>query len=180
MQDSPIVWIVMGVAGVGKTTVGRALAAVRECDFLEGDRRHPLANIEKMQAQTPLTDGDRIQWLDALVADLQRALDCGYETVVTCSALKRSYRDRLRIDDLVQFIWIDLPSAELQRRLLERTNHYMTATMLEDQLATLEPLGADESPIMVSGMSDVATIVQTILTQGQSRFRAFDRPWWAR
>ena len=92
MDDYPLVWIIMGVSGSGKTVIGRLLSERLECDFLEGDRRHPPSNIIKMLSQNPLQDEDRRQWLLEIEDDIGRAIDRSRETVITCSALKASYR----------------------------------------------------------------------------------------
>ncbi|WP_310488604.1 gluconokinase, partial [Chamaesiphon sp. VAR_69_metabat_338] len=92
MNEFPLIWIVMGVSGSGKSVVGRLLAQKLECDFLEGDRRHPMSNIQKMRSHQPLTDVDRRPWLLEIERDIQRAIDRHRETVITCSALKADYR----------------------------------------------------------------------------------------
>lgn len=85
----PLVWVMMGVAGSGKTVMGRLLAARLDCDFLEGDRRHPITNIQKMAAQTPLTEVDRQQWLDAIADDIHRTIRLKRETVITFQPLSK-------------------------------------------------------------------------------------------
>jgi gluconokinase len=138
MNDCPLAWVVMGVAGSGKTHIGRLLAERLECDFLEGDRRHPLSNIIKMQSQQPLNDADRHQWLLAMEEDIRRAVDRNREVVVSCSALKASYRTQLRSPGRVQLVWLDVPKLELERRLRNRVNHYMKP---EIRLRLLSRLG---------------------------------------
>ena len=124
MNSYPLVWIIMGVAGSGKTYVGRLLAERLESDFLEGDRRHPASNIIKMLSQTPLQDDDRRQWLLEIEADIRRSIERNRETVMTCSALKASYRKQLTSLGRVQLVWLDVPQQELKRRLAKRDHHY--------------------------------------------------------
>lgn len=148
MHDVPIV--VMGVSGSGKTTVGTRLADALGVDYAEGDEFHPPANVAKMAAGTPLDDADREPWLDALAGWL--AERSGQGAVVTCSALKRVYRDRLRASAPdAFFLHLDLPRGELERRLAERRGHFMPPSLLDSQLATLEPLEPDEDGSTVDG-----------------------------
>ncbi|WP_330234022.1 gluconokinase [Nocardia sp. NBC_00508] len=133
----------MGVSGSGKTTVGTRLADALGVEYTEGDDFHPPANIAKMAAGTPLDDADRSPWLDALAAVM--AERSGRGAVVTCSALKRAYRDRLRaaVPDAF-FLQLDVPRDELVRRVTHRRGHFLPPSLLDSQLATLEPLDADE------------------------------------
>ncbi|MEB3291945.1 MAG: gluconokinase, GntK/IdnK-type, partial [Synechococcales bacterium] len=145
MTDFPLVWIVMGVAGSGKTVVGRLLSERLESDFLEGDRRHPAPNLVKMMSQIPLQDEDRHQWLLEIEDDIQRAIDRDREIVLTCSALKRSYRQQLTAPGRVQLLWLKVPTLELERRLIHRSNHYMKLEMLRSQIATFESISSEEN-----------------------------------
>ncbi|NEZ57660.1 gluconokinase, GntK/IdnK-type [Adonisia turfae] len=180
MHDCPLVWIIMGVAGSGKTLVGRMLAERLESDFLEGDRRHPLSNIHKMSSQQPLDDGDRQQWLLEIQGDMHRAIAKNRETVITCSALKVAYREQLSALDRVQLVWLDVPKAELERRLLRRSNHYMKPEMLASQFATLEPIAPDETVITVDGRLLPTRIVDELLNQATWLFPDLEKPWWKR
>jgi gluconokinase len=140
--------IVMGVSGCGKTTFGTALAERLACGFIEGDRLHPPANIAKMSAGTPLTDDDRWPWLQAIAA----ALVAQPGALASCSALKRTYRDRLRhAGGDLGFICLDLPRPELERRMSLRRGHFMPAGLLDSQLATLESPAAEDRVLMVDG-----------------------------
>jgi gluconokinase len=124
--------LVMGVAGAGKTTVGRALADKLGFRFVEADELHPPANIEKMRRGVPLEDADRWPWLDAVAAQLHG------DVVVACSALKESYRARL---EPTRIVYLDVPREELARRLSYRPGHFFPAALLDSQLADLEVPG---------------------------------------
>ncbi|AFU01323.1 gluconokinase [Nocardia brasiliensis ATCC 700358] len=145
--ELPIV-VVMGVSGSGKSTVGRELAATLDVPYAEGDEFHPAANVAKMAAGVPLDDADRAPWLDAVAAWLAEHVDRG--GVITCSALKRAYRDRLRAAaPSAFFLHLSAPRAELAHRMTERSGHFMPASLLDSQLAALEPLGTDERGTVV-------------------------------
>jgi gluconokinase len=136
-----MVVVVMGVAGSGKTTVAALLAERLGVPLAEADAFHPQVNIDKMAAGHPLTDDDRWPWLEA-IAGWIRTTDGG---VVTCSALKRSYRDLLRSGSGdVWFVHLDGTPELLAQRIGARSGHFMPAALLDSQLADLEPLGADE------------------------------------
>jgi len=132
--------ILMGVSGVGKTTVGELLAARTGWAFYDADAYHPPANIEKMRNAVPLTDDDRWPWLDRLNALLRKAQQKGESAILGCSALKQRYRERLA-QGVDEVRWIHLKgSFELiQTRLNLRKGHYMTAKLLESQFGALEP-----------------------------------------
>jgi gluconokinase len=139
--------VVMGVSGTGKSTTATLLAERLGRPMLEGDDLHPPANVEAMRAGRALTDDDRVPWLRAIRDAMTAA---GGSTVVTCSSLRRSYRDVLRTaDGRVRFVHLVVPADELTRRLAVREGHFMPATLLASQLATLEPLGADEDGVDV-------------------------------
>ena len=144
-----MVVILMGAAGSGKTTVGRALAADVRWAYVEGDEHHPARNIEKMHAGIPLTDEDRRPWLAALHALIARALDRREHGVMACSALKRAYRDMLRGNCYpVRFVYLQAPERELLRRLSTRAGHFAGPNLLETQLAALEPPSPDEALVV--------------------------------
>jgi len=136
-----VVVVVMGVAGSGKSTVGRALAAELGWPFFDGDDFHPEGNLRKMRAGTPLDDGDRAPWLDRLAALLREQLQQGTSAVLACSALKARYRARLAVDDRVRFVFLDVDREELVRRLALRRDHFLPAALLDSQLRELEPPG---------------------------------------
>jgi gluconokinase len=138
-----MVIILMGVSGAGKTTVGQLLAADLGWPFYEGDDFHPPANIKKMRQGIALTDEDRDPWLARLQCLIRELLRKNQSAVVTCSALKQSYRDRLRdgVQD-VCFVYLKGDSDLIRRRLQDRRGHFMNPNLLASQFATLEePLG---------------------------------------
>lgn len=136
----PLVLIFMGVSGSGKTVVGTLFARKTGAIYFEGDEFHPPGNIEKMRRGIPLTDEDRVQWLRALRQIIARSLNRGAFTVIACSALKAAYREVLEGGDArVQFVHLTGPQALIQARLKARKNHFMPPTLLDSQLAALEP-----------------------------------------
>jgi gluconokinase len=141
-------YVIMGVAGSGKTTIGAALARALAMPFLEGDELHPPANVERMAQGIPLTDDDRRPWLLAIAQQLRDAQRAGLGLVVTCSALKRSYRDLLRsageAGGALQFVHLTGDRDVIAERLAGRRGHFMPASLLDSQLATLEPPAPDE------------------------------------
>jgi carbohydrate kinase (thermoresistant glucokinase family) len=142
--------VVMGVTGSGKSTLGQALARALGWQFVEGDSLHPAANLKKMAAGIPLDDQDRVPFLENVAQALAASRPHGM--VVSCSALKRSYRDRIRAGDPnALFVLPLLTRAQLQGRLQGRAGHFMPASLLDSQLATLEPLRADELSIQIPG-----------------------------
>ncbi|MBD5785117.1 gluconokinase [Cellulosimicrobium terreum] len=137
--------VVMGVAGSGKTTVATLLADRLHTTYAEADQFHPQANIDKMSAGTPLTDDDRWPWLEAIRDWLSDEARAGRSGVVTCSALRRSYRDLLRSAyGTVCFVHLDGTVELLSERMEHRSGHFMPTSLLPSQLATLEPLADDE------------------------------------
>lgn len=142
------VLVVMGVSGSGKSTLAATLADQLGWDLAEGDDMHPAANVEKMQAGTPLTDDDRWPWLDLVAAWIREHLDTGTPGVVTCSALKRSYRDVLRAPGVV-FVHVAGDTGTIEQRMTARSGHFMPTSLLASQLATLEPPQPDEAHLTV-------------------------------
>lgn len=138
-------YVVMGITGSGKSTVGAALARALGLDFVEGDDYHPPENVRRMAAGIPLTDDDRADWLRALAARLREANESGAGVVITCSALKRSYRDLLRTAAPdVQFVYLQGSRAVISERVAGRRGHFMPASLLDSQLATLEEPDSEE------------------------------------
>jgi len=136
----------MGVSGSGKTTIGAKLARALNLAFLEGDDLHPAQNVERMAAGIPLTDDDRRPWLLAIAGQLRDAKRAGLGLVLTCSALKRSYRDLLRSVGAadVRFVYLKGTRAILAERLANRRDHFMPPALLDSQLTTLEEPAPDE------------------------------------
>lgn len=144
-----MVVIVTGVAGSGKTTVGIQLAAALGWPFREGDDDHPAANVAKMARGEPLLDLDRWPWLDRLRARVADALRGGQDLVLTCSALKESYRQRLRIDpSQVRFVYLEIPPELAARRLHARQGHFMKESMVPSQFADVQPPPPEEALIL--------------------------------
>jgi gluconokinase len=163
VSDTARVLVVMGVAGVGKSTLGEALAERLGWPFQEGDALHPAANIAKMKAGQPLTDADRLPWLDAIGAWIDGQLGAGCSGVVTCSALKRAYRDRLaKGRPGVTFVFIELDQARVAERMASRQGHFMPPSLLASQFAALEPPGPDEPVIVVDGAAPVTAQVEAV------------------
>ncbi|MCP8614203.1 gluconokinase [Bifidobacterium asteroides] len=148
--------VIMGVAGCGKTTTGEAVSNRLGFVMAEGDDFHSQANIEKMSRGIPLTDEDRWPWLRAINRWMIRCDTQGKSTVVSCSALKRAYRDILRNDVPVLFVHLSGSLQLIADRLAKRTGHYMPASLLPSQFADLEPLEADEtgSTVSIDGTAD--------------------------
>lgn len=137
--------IVMGVSGNGKSTLARGIAYAMNWTFAEGDDFHPQTNVDKMAAGIPLTDEDRWPWLRAIGAWIDAERAEGADAVITCSALRRVYRDLLREGrPEVEFCHVDVELAELEARLSGRKGHYMPSSLLPSQLSTLEELQPDE------------------------------------
>ncbi len=163
-MSEPCFVVVMGVSGSGKSTVARALAERLGCELLEGDDLHPPANVAAMAAGRPLTDADRRPWLDAIGSWMDRRAAEGVGAVVTCSALRRSYRDQLRHGrPHVTFCHLTVDPAVLERRMTSRSGHFMPAALLPSQLTTLEPLAPDEPGITVSSEAPVETVVDEVV-----------------
>ena len=158
--------VVMGVAGTGKSTIALALAERLGWPFGEGDDLHPSANVAKMAAGIPLDDADRWPWLDAIGAWTAGQAAAGNSTIVTCSALRRTYRDRLRAAAPgTVFVHLVGSTALLSERITGRKDHFMPASLLQSQLETLEPLEADEPGFTVDVELPAGAIVDEVLDQ---------------
>ena len=164
--SSPVVLVIMGVSGSGKSTIAALLAERLGWAFEEGDSLHPTANVEKMAAGSPLTDEDRWPWL-AKVADwIDGRLDTGENGIITCSALKRSYRNVLnRRGSGVEFVYLAVNRVELEERVEHRPGHFMPASLLDSQLETLEPPALSEPAIEVDASTDPQLVVDRIMRQ---------------
>ena len=155
-------WVVMGVSGCGKSTVGQALATANGVPFIEGDQYHPPANVAKMSAGVPLNDDDRADWLLALQAQIKAARQRGEGLVISCSSLKRRYRDLLRQGDpALRFAHLSGPKELIEARMKARVGHYMPPSLLDSQFRDLEPLQQDEAGITL----DIETPPTELVTQ---------------
>ena|ERR1700674_2297689 len=135
----------MGVAGSGKSLIGATLANALGIEFVEGDEHHSAENVERMSRGVPLTDNDRARWLGSLAARIREAKDAGAGLVLSCSALKRSYRDILRAEaSELRFVFLKGERALIAQRLAQRRGHFMPPSLLDSQLATLEEPSPDE------------------------------------
>ena len=170
--------VVMGVSGCGKSSMGAQLALALGLAFIEGDSLHPPRNVALMAAGTPLTDADRADWLATIAQHLGQAQAAGSGLVVSCSALKRRYRDGLRAAcPGLHLVYLHGPAALLRQRLAARSGHYMPASLLDSQLATLEPPGADEAALILDIGLSTAEVVAAALAdlQAQSQSRSQSR-----
>lgn len=157
--------VVMGVSGCGKTTIGALVAHELGLPFTDGDSLHPVENIAKMAAGTPLNDDDRAPWLQVVGQELASSAN---GLVVACSALKRSYRDAIRAQapDAV-FLHLDGTREVLSSRLEGRSGHFMPTTLLDSQLATLEALEADEAAVVIDISVPVPELVSDAVVRLQ-------------
>ncbi len=167
---TPHLVVIMGLAGTGKTTVGPLLADRLGVPYAEGDDFHPQTNIAKMSAGAPLTDQDRLPWLDAIGGWAHGRAGLG--GVISCSALKRSYRDRLRASapGLV-FVHLTGDRKLIEDRMTHRQGHFMPTALLDSQFATLQPLQADEAGFAV----DVSGSPEEITERAMSALRGLDQ-----
>jgi len=133
-----MVVVLMGVAGSGKTTVGQLLAGLAGATFYDADDFHPPANVEKMRGGAPLTDEDRLPWLEALRSLIASCLERGARAVLACSALKEQYRERLLMDERVKLVYLKGDYELIEQRLKNRRGHFMKREMLDSQFDTLE------------------------------------------
>ena len=156
--------IIFGVSGAGKTTVGKLLAREVGWGFIEADDFHPAANIEKMRSSHPLTDEERWPWLERVRQQIERSLAAGENAVLACSALKRAYRDRLRLSDEVKFVFIRGDYALVEKQLRSRHGHFMNAALLQSQFDDLEEPQQNESVLTIQLGRTPQEIVEEIKT----------------
>jgi gluconokinase len=156
--------VVMGVSGCGKSEIGRRLAARIGYGYVEGDDYHPAANVAKMKAGIPLTDADRQGWLLVLQAKIAEAARAGRGLVLSCSALKRSYRDVLRGGDpSLAFIHLHGDRELIAARMRDRPGHFMPLSLIESQFRDLEPLMSDESGMVMDIRNQPDAIIEEIV-----------------
>lgn len=142
--------VVMGPSGSGKSTLARALAERTGLAFVEGDEHHPPENLRKMAAGLPLSEADRVPFLDSIGRAIAQA---DRPVLVSCSALRRAHRERLQTyAEPMLFVWIDVPADELERRIRSRSGHFMPPSLLADQLATFEPPAPPEQFVRLDGL----------------------------
>lgn len=154
----------MGVSGCGKSTVAALLARRLGCDLAEGDALHPPENVAKMTAGVPLTDADRLPWLRRIAFWIAEHTESGRDGVVTCSALKRSYRDLLRgSGNRVRFVYLRGTKDVIAQRLVARRGHYMPPSLLDSQFADLQPPGPDEPAITVDIGPPPGEVMQRVI-----------------
>jgi len=157
---SPLIVIVMGVSGSGKSLVGSALAEALGARFAEADSFHPPENINRMSAGMPLRDEDRWGWLDAIAIEIADAERKGETLVVTCSALKRIYRDRLRLASRhIRFVYLEVDRDTAAARVAARKGHFMPASLIDSQYADLQIPAADENAIALDARKAPQAIV---------------------
>ena len=159
-----MILVVAGVSGSGKTTVGAMLAGRLNWTFADADDFHPAANVEKMHAGIPLTDEDRWPWLRAIAAWIDERIAAGQSAVVTCSALKRAYRDVLvQGRPSVWLVFLSVDREKLRKRLATRHGHFFPQELLDSQLAAAELPGPDERAIVVTPADGPAAVVAEIV-----------------
>jgi carbohydrate kinase (thermoresistant glucokinase family) len=168
--NQPSCWVVMGVSGCGKSEIGQRLAAALDLPFLEGDSFHSAANVAKMAAGIALTDDYRAGWLHTLQAQIRQATAQGRGLVLSCSALKRRYRDLLRAGNpALRFAHLSGPRSVIAARMAARVGHYMPQSLLDSQLRDLEPLQPDEAGVLLDLSQSPQQLVDTILDHQGAR-----------
>jgi carbohydrate kinase (thermoresistant glucokinase family) len=166
MHRDPAILVVMGVSGSGKTTIAVLLAELLHWELADADSFHSAANVRKMHSGIPLTDEDRWPWLHAIAAWIDETRRAGRRGIVTCSALKRSYR-KILIDDRqdVRLVYLKGDAELIGRRMAKRHGHFMSSALLQSQFDTLEEPGPDENPITVSVAAEPHAIAARILAE---------------
>ncbi len=162
-----MVIVLMGVTGSGKTTIGKQLAAKLAWRYVDADDFHPPANIEKMTAGKSLNDADRLPWLETLRNLVRESLELNENTVLACSALKRSYRDYLLLDDRVKLVYLKGNRDLIQSRLKQRQDHYMDPGLLDSQFDILEEPDDETQIDIASGPDEIVRTIEQRLRPGQ-------------
>ena len=165
-NNNPVVIIICGVTGVGKTTIGQLLAQELEWEFYDGDDFHSAANIAKMERGVPLTDEDRQPWLDKLRGLVEQCLVAGKNAVLACSALKKAYRDCLRVSDGVKFVFLRGDRRKITEQLQHRQEHFMNPVLLDSQFEDLEepqPSEHVQSLELGRSLGDLVELIKTKL-----------------
>lgn len=155
--------VVMGVAGCGKSCIASAIAAYSGGHLIEGDAFHPQANIDKMSAGIPLDDDDRAGWLVRLGQEMQATRQAGMRPILTCSALKRSYRDTLRCAmPGLMFVFLELTPAQAEQRVLARPGHFMPASLIQSQFAALEPPHDEPLTLTLDAAQPIVALAEAV------------------
>lgn len=171
MLDPMAAVVVMGVSGAGKSTVGRGVAQALGADFVEGDDLHLPESVARLRAGLPLDDALRWPWLDAIADTITAHRRREIDVVVSCSALKRSYRDRLRQSGPIRFVFLEPQRDELRRRVEDRQHEFMTPELLDDQLDTLEHPGEEADVVVVEPAGDIPATIDRVLSALQESER---------
>ena len=161
--------IIFGVSGSGKTTLGKLLAEELGWRFYEADDFHSGANIDKMKRGVPLTDEDRQPWLERLRELIKRAMAAGENAVLACSALKRAYRDRLRTNEEVKFVFLHGDYALIEKQMRQRRGHFMDPELLRSQFADLEEPQSDEHVLTI----ELGRIPQELVEEIKAKLSVF-------
>ena len=157
---TPLIVVVMGVSGSGKTLIGSALAQALGARFVEGDRFHPPENIARMSDGMPLRDEDRWGWLDAIAIEIAETERNGGRLIVACSALKRIYRDRLRLASRqLGFVYLEIDRDTAAARVAARKGHFMPASLIDSQFADLQPPAVDEGALKFDARGSSSQLV---------------------
>ena len=165
--------IVFGVSGAGKTTIGKLLAQEVGWHFYEADDFHSRANIDKMRRGIPLTDADRWPWLESLRQLIERSLESGENAVLACSALKRVYRERLRVSNEVKFVFLRGDYALIEKQLRRRHGHFMNPELLRSQFADLEEPKPDEDVLTI----ELGRTPQEIVDEIKTKLHLVGKEW---
>lgn len=158
-----MVIVMMGTTGAGKTTIGSLLAVELDWPFADADDYHSAENLAKMRSGIPLTDEDRGPWLESLRKAIEVWLAEDRDVVLACSALRRSYRAQLRVNDRVTFVYLKGDREVFEERVSQRRGHFAKAILLASQFATLEEPSQDEAAVIVSAMDSPRDVVASIL-----------------
>lgn len=166
LSSVPPAIVVMGVAGCGKSAVGTMLATALGAVFIEGDRLHPPENVARMASGEPLTDQLREGWLDAIGERIAASVKSGQGVVAACSALKRSYRERLTgFCPAIVFVYLEIDAATARRRVGNRKGHFMPASLVDSQFAILEPPASDERALTLDATRPIGELVAVSVRQ---------------
>jgi gluconokinase len=166
-----MVVVIFGVAGAGKTTIGEGLARELDWKFCDTDDFHPVANVEKMRSGVPLSDKDRQPWLERLRQLIKKSLMANENLVLACSALKKKYRDRLKVSDEVKFVLLRGDREQIAKQLAQRRGHFMNPDLLESQFADLEEPLASENAIVVELGQKPGELIEKIKTSLRKQSR---------